>query len=622
MFAVSDYFRETAGKNSRYVDIKCSIEGVDYTDITELNINRSVSNEDEFQIGVLVSGRLNIKIRNVANIQSHSLCIPYVRFSTDFGKTYTEWCPLGKYYVDNRYYSDGIVSITAYDMALNLDNIYDSKLEYPTTFREIINDIAASKDFECDIEFDDIPVEIKPIDYTERELIQYCAGCHGAAPFFDNSGRLKFNNYSVNSEKIDILNATAQSIDDQAYVIRKIDCVKNKDITYTAGKSDGDYSTVSFANPFMTNEQFIKYYEKLTGFRYYKASIEKASFGYYEPGDAMECFDTSNTANTATIIISEIEITFSAGELFKETINSNARNPSDNDYVKTNDIESAIKNETKELQEAVYYFENENILTIGNESNEIIRMRFTANSDCTPLFNAGCIFKIDTPGVLDFEYIIDNTKWRVEPRHSVIEGWCTLHLFLPLYKIKGNQSHEIVVYVKSDEATGIINRSQIQAAVNGQGLEVVQDEWDGTIQVITEVALTAINRINVYAGVRSITASVLTENNEPVNSNFGASAAPVAVDPLTLDIGISGISAGLAFARVIVYEQIKFNYLTKQLFIYNSKYLDFRENDMTIKTEYVFDNAVDLEIDNGCLQELSLDIEQFKHVEQIILEVE
>lgn len=622
MYTVSDSFKEFAKKNSRYVDVKCNIDGIDYTDITEFNITKSVTSEDEFQFGVLIASRLNIKIRKAKNIASHSLCIPSVRFSTNLGKTYSDWCSLGHFYVDNRYYNDGIVSITAYDKVINLDNTYDSKLTYPATFKNIFDEIVNTRGFSYDIELDDIVIDVKPIDYTEREIIQYCASCHGSSAFFDNDGVLRFNDFTIQDESIDIVNATVQSIDDQPYTIRKIDCVKNKDLTHTVGESDGDYSTVSFINPFMTKEQFEKRYTKFIGFKYYKSSIEKTSFCYYEVGDAMRCFDTSELSNIATIIISSIEISFSNNGLFKEVINSVARNPSDTDYVKTSDLESKIRNETEQLQDTVYWFENDSVLNIATENVEIIRVIFTAKSSCTPLFNANIIFKIDVGGLLEFEYVIDNIPYRVEPKQSVVVGYHTLHLFLPIYQIKGNQTHDIVVYVRSLEAKGTINKNQIQATINGQGLEAIKDAWDGTIQIITEVdPITIRNISNPNISVKGIETSVEFKNNEPSGFNLINEVHPISVSFAGPSITIKGIEAGIGYSKVIIDEQIKFNSLTKHNFIFDSKYVLFN-NDVSLITDYTFDQVTQLDIDSGKLQEFSLDLEQFKSIENIMLEVE
>nr|DAE10107.1 MAG TPA: Minor structural protein [Siphoviridae sp. ctGuJ10] len=621
MYKISDSFKQFAKKNSRYVDIKCNIDGIDYTDITEFNIIKSVSSEDEFQFGILVASRLNIKIRKAKNIASHSLCVPSVRFSTDLGKTYSEWLTLGHFYVDNRYYNDGIVSITAYDKVINLDNIYDSKLTYPATFKDILDEIANTRGFVYDIELDDIKIEVKPIDYTEREMIQYCASCHSASAFFDNDGVLKFNDFTVQDESIDILNATVQSIDDQAYTIRKIDCVKNKDITYMIGESEGDYSTISFINPFMTKDQFEKRYAKFIGFKYYKSTIEKTSFGYYEVADSMKCFDTSELSNIATIIISNIEYSFSSNGLFKEVINSVSRNPSDTDYTKTSDLESIIRNETEQLQDAVYWFENSDVLKIANENVEIIRIRFTAKSSCTPLFNANIIFKIDTEGLLEFEYIIDNIPYRVEPKQSVVVGYHTIHLFLPIYQIDGNQSHDIVVYVRSSNAKGTINKNQIQATINGQGLETIKDTWDGTIQIITEVnPITISNTSQKNISIGKIGTSMSFDCKEPSGFNLVSEVQPISINSIRPIIKIKGIEAGIGYSKMIVDEQIKLNSLTKQNFIYDIKYVLFN-NDVSLVTDYIFDETNQIEIDQGKLQELSIDIEQFKNIENITLEV-
>lgn len=630
---VSDQFKTNILKFGKLISIRITFnDGTVYEKDDIIYCSRAFEGEPFKSVMQYV----DIELKNSINVRNKEFDLEFgVKAKEADNYEYINW---GRYIVDNDSIEKKIdtktTKFTAYDYLKNASKLYtELKVEYPISLKDFTSTVCNTLGYTLNSEifansetllYDDR--FIGTIKYTYRDVLDQIAGAAGGVIYLKGTDLyIKYpteTGYIIDENNLKTLSLSSRfgPLNSLALSIQP----KN-DIMYRQDEDsievDGLFEAELINNAVINSSRgdFItELYEQTKKLEFYQFELESFGYAFFEPYDLVTINDLDGTSHK-TLILSDT-VTVTTG--ITENIGCQIDNPKVTDYTKKEDVQTLIKDTTEDLQDAVYYYANEDTIKILNTDQEIISIRFTSKVQSTPLFNASIIMKIDTPGLLEFTYILDNVDYYVHPKHTVLEGWCTIHLFLPIYQLQGNMAHDLVVIVHSTEAEGSIARNQIQATVNGQGLEVISDEWNGTIQVITEVALTAVNRINVYAGVRSITASVLTENNEPVNSNFGASAAPVAVDPLTLDIGISGISAGLAFARVIIDEQIKFNYLTKQLFIYNSKYLDFRENDMTIKTEYVFDNAVDLEIDNGCLQELSLDIEQFKHVEQIILEVE
>lgn len=579
---------------------------------------------------------VDIEIKNSINVH-------YKEFTLEFGVKaeetdeyeYINW---GTYIVDNdsieKKIDTNTTKFTAYDYLKKASKNYEEmKIEYPITLKGYLEAICNVLGYTLMTEefanADTILYDdrfIGNIKYTYRDVLNNIAGAAGGIIYLNGSNLyIKYQtetNYVIDENNLKKLSLSSKfgPLNSLGLTIAtKNDTSYKKD--EESIKTNGLYETELINNVIINSSRgdfSTKLFEQIKGIEFYQFELESFGYTFFEPYDYVTITDLNGVTHKSLIMSDTITVTTG----LNETISCQIDNPYVVDYTKTNNIQDLIKDTTEDLQDAVYYYTNDDTLRISNQDIEIIRIRFTSKVQATPLFNANLIMKIDTPGLLEFTYILDNNEYYVHPKHSVLEGWCTLHLFVPFYQIKGNQVHDIVVYVNSLDATGSISRNQIQATVNGQGLEVVGNDWDGTIQIITEVdPITIRNISNSNIAIKGIETSIDFKNTEPSGFNLVNEVQPIAIHLPSQSIVIKGIEAGIGYSKVVVDEQIKFNPMTKQNFIYDSKYVLFN-NDVSLITDYMFDQATQLDIDSGKLQELSIDIEQFKQVEQIMLEVE
>lgn len=580
---------------------------------------------------------VDIELKNSINVRNKTFDLEFgVKAEEVDAYEYLHW---GKYIVDNDSIEKKIdtktTKFTAYDYLKNASKLYNEvELEYPVTLKEFTNAICSVLGYTLCTEvfansekllYDDR--FIGTIKYTYRDVLDHIAGATGGIVYLNGTDLyIKYPTdigYVIDENNLKTLSLSNEfgPLNSLALSIQpKNDTMYKQD--EDSIKVNGLYEVELINNAIVNSSRgdFVnELYDQINGMDFYQFELESFGYAFFTPFDLVTINDLDGTSHKSLILSNTVTVTTG----LTETIGCQVDNPKVVDYTKKDDVQTLIKDTTAELQDAVYYYTNDDTLKISDTNQEIIRIRFTSKVQTTPLFHANIIMNITAPGLLEFTYILDNVDYYVHPKHTVLEGWCTLHLFLPLYQLQGNMAHDLVVMVNSLDATGTVTRNQIQATVNGQGLEVTDVEWDGTIQVITEVPPTLININNAKIGVNKIDTAFDIANKTPASSMFVTNVANTVIDlSNSINIGIGSISSNLAFARVIVDEQINFNYLTKQLFVYDTKYIDYRENDMSMKTEYIFDQAVELEIDNGRLQELSVDIEQFKQVEQIMLEVE
>ncbi|WP_157844088.1 hypothetical protein [Candidatus Stoquefichus sp. SB1] len=578
---------------------------------------------------------VDIEIKNSINVR-------YKEFTLEFGVKadetdeyeYINW---GTYIVDNdsieKKIDTNTTKFTAYDYLKKASKNYEEmKIEYPTTLKGYLEAICNVLGYTLKTEefanFDTALHDDKfigNIKYTYRDILNNIAGAAGGIIYLNGSDLyIKYpteTNYVIdenNLKKLSISNEFGPLNSLGLTIASKNDTSYKKD--EDSIKTNGLYETELINNVIVNSSRgdfSTKLFEQIKGLEFYQFELDSFGYTFFEPYDYVTITDLNGVAHKSLIMSDTITVTTG----LNETISCQIDNQYIVDYTKTNNIQDLIKDTTEDLQDAVYYYTNDDTLRITNQDVEIIRIRFTSKVQATPLFNANLIMKIDTPGLLEFTYILDNLEYYVHPKHSVVEGWCTLHLFVPFYQLEGNKAHDIVVYVNSLDAAGSISRNQIQATVNGQGLEVVGNDWDGTIQIITEVdPITIRNITNSNITIKGIETSLEFKDSQPSGFNMVNEVQPISISFAGPNITIKGIEAGIGYSKIIVDEQIKFNSLSKQNFIYDSKYVLFNENASLI-TDYTFDQSTPLDVDSGKLQELSIDLEQFKSVENISLEV-
>lgn len=630
---VSERFKENILKFGRLISVRITFN--DGTVYEKDNITYC-SKAFEGEPFKSVMQYVDIELKNPINVKNKEFDLEFgVKAEENENYEYLNW---GRYIVDNDSIEKKIdtktTKFTAYDYLKNASKLYtELEIEYPVTLKEFLAalcdvlgfSLQTEKFANCDkLLYDDR--FIGTIKYTYRDILDHIAGAAGGIVFLKGAELyIKYpyeTGYLINENNLKTLSLANRfgPLNSLALSIQpKNDTMYRQD--ENSIEVNGTYEVELINNAVINSSRgdFVtELYEHVTGLEFYQFDLESFGYAFFEPYDLVTICDLDGISHKSLILSNSVTVTTG----LTETIGCQIDNPKVTDYTKKDDVQTLIKDTTDELQDTVYYFTNDDTLKISETSQEIIRIRFTSKIQTTPMFNANIICKVDVPGLLEFTYILDNVDYYVHPKQNVLEGWHTIHLFLPIYQLQGNMSHDLVVMVNSKEAQGTITRNQIQATVNGQGLEVINNEWDGTIKVITEVDPVLINSLNTNISIANITASPLINTQLSDVSQISLNMTPVQIGNLDLGIGLGGIESSLLFARVIVNELINFNYLTKQLFIYDSNYVEFNESSVLLKTEYVLEQTNVIEIDSGRLQELHVDLAGYKEVYQITVEVE
>lgn len=115
-------------------------------------VNDSTSSNGTFTIGVLIVGKLKIKLNNIYEDYSKydfdkASVTAYV--SKSFSDGTTEKLKIGEYRVSETSYDGSLITLTCLDNINNFNREYDSNLSYPTTAYEVVRDAC----IKCDVPF-------------------------------------------------------------------------------------------------------------------------------------------------------------------------------------------------------------------------------------------------------------------------------------------------------------------------------------------------------------------------------------------------------------------------------------------------------------------------------------
>ena len=320
MYPVSQHFSDMMKSINRQIGLKIVIDGVEYgkDKIVDLTVEYSLSAGEKFTIGTIVASKLNFTIRDFeANIAENATVEPYIRF--EGGLTWneavnewnieeatwnfdeTEWMPLGKYYVDNRTFTEQrLWKFECYDATVLLHQNYISALTYPQTMRSVLQEVCSQVGIQiANIELinENYQVSLLPTEITLHKVISYIASANCCSAFIDRDGKLKF--IKLSSE---MYNTPACTITRRDYFKAKrtndkvvIDTIKlyEKD-GFTEGEfselvrgTGSPHTTLNLVNPFMDEDILDDVYNTLNGFEYIPYELDYKCFPNLEIGDVV-----------------------------------------------------------------------------------------------------------------------------------------------------------------------------------------------------------------------------------------------------------------------------------------------------------------------------------------------
>jgi len=311
MYPISPLYADALRRPDRELLVKALINGVEYdnTKIVDFSIENSMTSLDGFELGTAIPSKLIITIRTGEKIPPNAQIIPYLSVSMS-GLTWEQatypwkdmhvtwqgvmgdWLPMGEFYVDTREKVNGVWTFTCYDKLVFADEMYVSSLSYPTSMKNVWDEICTSLGYTYDSSVIIDPsyqIQAGPAGYTKRQVMGYIAGANAANVFAGKDGVIRFKRFTSASTP-DFNMTTSDYVrvkqTNQIKSFSRVVVMYNTEdqLTYEAGTGDENH-TLNMENPFMTQTMVNNLQSALNGFSYIPVAMDARGFPQLDQGD-------------------------------------------------------------------------------------------------------------------------------------------------------------------------------------------------------------------------------------------------------------------------------------------------------------------------------------------------
>lgn len=207
------------------------------------------------------------------------------------GNNGIEYAQIGIFTVTKEESNGEYTKYTAYDKMYKAEKGYFSELTYPSTDKAILEEICTKLGIQLATSITNThTITDKPQGYTMREMIGYMAMLQGCNAVINSGGNLEIKWYKDSGYVLDGHQYYQQGVTfttSKDFTIRKLTCNNTKSgDSKTSEITAGDGVTgLSFANPFMTQENLNEVYNKIGGFQFRPLTVKLLGDWRLEVGD-------------------------------------------------------------------------------------------------------------------------------------------------------------------------------------------------------------------------------------------------------------------------------------------------------------------------------------------------
>lgn len=202
-----------------------------------------------------------------------------------------EYVQIGIFTVTKEESNGEYTKYTAYDKMYKAEKGYFSELTYPSTDKAILEEICTKLGIQLATSITNThTITDKPQGYTMREMIGYMATLQGGNAAINSDGNLEIKWYKDSGYVLDGHQYYQQGVTfttSKDFTIRKLTCNNTKSgDSKTSEITAGDGTTgLSFANPFMTQENLNEVYKKIGDFQFRPLTVKFLGDWRLEVGD-------------------------------------------------------------------------------------------------------------------------------------------------------------------------------------------------------------------------------------------------------------------------------------------------------------------------------------------------
>ena len=272
MYQSSEAFGTLVQQDSRTFKCLITCDDVTIENVKSVKFTGGSEVEDDFSLGSTVSQYITVTMSCAGAIEGREM---HLQVGLDIDDL-TEWIPIGYFTAGKPSKNEEQIEFTAYDRMAQTERTFS--MDGTTT-----NTISALKKIE---EITRVPVVTSglssismsvPKGYTCREVLSYVAQMYGGFAVCNRQGQIEIHTYEDNAYTVGTGRYWGNfEHNDYPFTIDKLTCYtgQNKDGNSISISSGSGARTISFSNPFVTQNTLDNVFQKLKGFSYMPGSLK------------------------------------------------------------------------------------------------------------------------------------------------------------------------------------------------------------------------------------------------------------------------------------------------------------------------------------------------------------
>lgn len=331
MYQSTKAFDNLVQQDSRTFHCLITCDDVTIENIKSVKFTGGSEVEDDFSLGSTVSQYITVTMSCAGAIEGREM---HLQVGLDIDDL-TEWIPIGYFTAGKPSKNEEQIEFTAYDRMAQTERTFS--MDGTTT-----NTVAVLKKIE---EITGVPVVTSgissismsvPKGYTCREVLSYVAQTHGGFAICNRQGQIEIHTYEDNAYTV----GTGRYWDnfehnDYLFTVDKLTCYtgQDKDGNSTSISSGSGARTVSFSNPFMTQNVLDNVFQKLKSFSYMPGTLKMLGDPRIDVWDIITVEDLSGESYKVPMMKLEWEYdggltyTIEAAGLSEEETNDSYKGP-------------------------------------------------------------------------------------------------------------------------------------------------------------------------------------------------------------------------------------------------------------------------------------------------------
>ena len=304
---VSEKFKKEINKASRTFKSRIKINNYWYTNIKSVTLTQGSCDEDNITIGSAVSSYIEVTMKDIAELFENTEV--ELQQGLMFSDGSIEYITMGYYTAQRPQEDNGYIKFTAYDRMQRFEKVYTSKLTFPATAQQVLDELCKNCDIETDVkQLETVYIQEKPQGYTCREVVGYIASLYGKFAIIERTGKLAFKFYEVCNYDVPMSRTFSLTKNQADYKVEYLYCNIDNSTQLTQGSGSRG---ITFNNPYVTKERLAKLYTNLNGFTYRPATIKFLGDIRLDVWDIVKTMDLAG--NTYNIPVMKMTQTFDGG---------------------------------------------------------------------------------------------------------------------------------------------------------------------------------------------------------------------------------------------------------------------------------------------------------------------